>query len=246
MTNLSDVLVSGRPKRITIYTSGTGTHTYLPSATRVRKTLSGGGSGGVRNAAGGTLAACGGPAAASVSVLMVITSATETYTVGAAGVGATANSTAGTAGGRSRLGTLVAEGAPAPIMTSSGQVGAVAGNAVTSGLIGVAGGASGGAPTNAAGDAGSAPNFSAIGTKNGSAAGGTFGGTNNGGGGGGGDSLYGGGGAGGNGAAASGAVGLPGANATGYGAGGGGGGYGTTTTGNGGNGSPGVVIIEEY
>ncbi len=227
---LSGPQTAAGPIKTTTYTSGSGTFTPAVAGglCHVRMTAPGGGGG---RAAAGTQGA-GGAGAGVTLDFWVRLDAAVSYTVGAAGVGATTTNTSGTAGGLCRLGTWVAPGGTAGATASGGA-------AIVVGPGWVAGGKGGSGGNGATGEAGSSPG--GVPTLTGAAAGGTA--STGGGGGGGGDSTHGSGGAGGNGNATTGAAG---ANATGYGAGGGGGGAGGSTTGNGGNGSGGIIVIREY
>lgn len=210
MSNSSDFdyVSSGRPLRVTSYTSGTGTFIPLVNYSRCLVRLQQGGDGGKNNytAAGSD----GGNAGAFVEAYIRVPIAGLAYAVGSGGSGAAAG------GGHS-------PGAGAP--TTLG--GFTAGSTVTRhGCIGPAGGAGGasdGATYQVAGNTGS----SFGGPPGGSGGAATLPG-HTGGGGGGGSSYYGAGGAGGAGGSA-------GSDATGYGAGGGGGGgYGAGGSGTGG------------
>lgn len=224
MSNLSDFMSGGggKPKLITVYTSGTGT--YVPTADNARcfvRITAGGASGG-----GGTGNQDGGPAGATIDFWIRIPIAGYAYSVGAGGVGVA--NTVPQAGSKSSLGHLVAIGARSgaqaisvtPVATQSsggsGIIGGIGGTGVK------AGGIPGFAATLSGADAD---------VYSGAAAGAV--------GSGGGSSLYGIGGAGVG-------AGVDGNNApsTSYGAGGGGG---ATTSGRkGGNGASGCIEIWDY
>ena len=177
---------------------------------------------------------------------------TTAVVVGAAGLGATAASTAGGNGNNSSFGTFVASGG----LASSGSLGGTGG-----GLNGAAGGAGGNpgvvgnrptvldvAERSGSGGGGGGTATGAAGARGGpcqsniGGAGGG-GGANGGGGGGGAASYFGNGGAGGAGGGGAGTNGsAPAADA--WGAGGGAGGAGGSSAGNGGDGTKGVVIVE--
>lgn len=94
------------------YTSGAGTHTFNAAAKWYRYVVQAAGGGGGRplNGSGAGAAGGGGGAGEYVSGFLPVTSASVTYEVGAAGVGATTAQTDGGAGGRSRLGNIVSQG----------------------------------------------------------------------------------------------------------------------------------------
>lgn len=219
------------PLKTTTYTSGTGTFTPAVDGGLCVVLLVGAGGGGGRGTVG-TVGASGGSGGVSVLFSDRFTGA-QSYTVGAAGVGATTTNTNGTAGASTRLGRWVAPGGAAGLATGAAAA------SVTVGPGWVTGGAGGAGGNGVAGITGSAAGGLPAAT--GLAAGGTA--STGGGGGGGGDSTHGTGGAGGAGGATTGTAGTV---ATGYGGGGGGGGAGGTTTGNGGNGTGGYILILEY
>lgn len=227
----SEQFGGSRPFRITTYTSGTGTFTPTVSNSWCRITLVGAGAGGRR---GATVTAGGGGGGGHTRRVWMQVAGALTYSVGAAGAGATADNTYGTAGGSTSLGNLVAQGGRVPTGTGAGGQGGGGAGGVVDGCGGGGGqpGSPGYMPGHSASSDGTAwPTGAAAGTT-----------STNGGGGGGGSSDYGSGGAGGNGAAGAASAG---ANATGYGGGGGGGGGGSTS-GNGGNGTGGYLLIEEF
>lgn len=242
---IPDGLSIWRPQRVITYTSGTGTFTPLVSNSWCRITLVGGGAGGARCST--TSGGGGGGGAGAAKIVWMRLSGAVSYAVGAAGVGATANGTVGTAGGFSRIDSVAVMGGRVPPFTATqGGVGGYLSTYGTAenGAVSFSGGASGeaGGHGGEGGGIGGAVGFAIPtgGSTMGGAAAGV--GSANPGGGGGGSSLYGMGGAGGAGSATTASAG---ANATGYGGGGGGGGAGATS-GNGGNGSGGLIIIEEF
>ncbi len=237
MTVRSSSFGGSAPIVTTEYTSGAGTHTYNAATRYVRYVLVGGGAGGGRcNAT--TNGGGGGGAGATLEGGYYPQGASDAYEVGAAGLGATANNTAGTTGGKTSLGLLTAfPGRAGASGTGAGYGGT--GSQINASESVFGGFAGGGGSTGTNG--GSAPGFAGITSQSSTI---SFPGTThtNPGGGGGGSSVYGRGGNGGDGSATTASAG---ANATGYGGGGGGGGAGTTS-GNGGNGSGGWILIEEY
>jgi len=231
-------LLAGRkgPLKTTTYTSGTGTFTPAVPGGLCRVRIVPPGGSGARSNAGSVYAAGAGGASVALD-FWVIFDAAQTYVVGAAPAGASANNTNGTAGGLCRLGWITAVGGAAG--TAAG-VGGAAITLLSPNTAAIIGGGGGGGGNGAAGTAGHA--LGGMPGNVGNAAGGALAG-GYGGGGGGGDGADGAGGAGGAGHAT---VGLPGAAGSGYGSGGGGGGAGLTTSGNGGAGAPGKITIWEY
>lgn len=242
MSNFSDFVGGLKPKRVTVYTSGTGTFTPLVSGSWCRITMVGGGGGGGKPG-GASFGGAGGSAGVTLPGIWMRIDSAIAYAVGAAGVGATVGDQPGTAGGNTTLGSLIAPGGPGPVdyLTANpgGKAGSVNAAGDSYGISGaIVGGAGGSAPSagssSTPGNAGWRPGFALVTTIGGNGPAGGAGGTAAGGGGGG-SSVYGTGGTGGaNGGA-------PGA-ASGYGAGGGGG----SNPSNGGNGTGGLIIIEEF
>lgn len=228
MSTLSQFL--GGPIRVTTYTSGTGTHTFLAEAKRFRAVVLGGGGGGGRSG-GGPAGGGGGGGGGAIIVELPVAVAGLSYAVGAPGVGATTNNTAGTSGGNSQLGAFAAIGGGGGFASGPG-----AGGFSTVTAPGYAGLIPGSSADNSPRSVGGL-------TSQGATNIGPVAGTNDGRSGG--SSIYSVGGAGGTGTATA-TPGNPGQDAPGPGGGGGGGGWSSATTGDGGNGGPGIIIIEEY
>jgi hypothetical protein len=260
MSSLSQFIgSSGKPTLVTALTSGSGTFTPLVSNSWCRITLVGGGGGGARGNTSGSFPNLGGGGGATAYMWRRVAGPVS-YSVGAAGVGATANNTSGTGGSVTVFDGVQAAGGSGGLPnvsannTPSGGIaieGTASGAANGSGSMGVSGGAGGGYDSSLGSVIGGrGPGFPTVfvattanlalwSTPAVTSPGAVV--TNNGGAGGG-CSVYGKGGNGGDGSASAGAVG---ANAAGYGGGGGGGGAGPTS-GNGGNGSGGLILIEEF
>lgn len=249
MSNLSDFIASGgKPKRVTRYTSGTGTFTPLnDNALCLVRIQGGGGAGGANGNFRG-----GGGAGAMVEFLIRVPIAGMAYSVGAGGV-STIGVTNGGDGSPTRFGNVTAEGGKGggytnpsvwPLsqggMTSqqAGNVTASSTSVIGGSITGIAGGAGG-----SHGQNGSAPGFPVSQDNNGTnaiyqrangQATGSAGNTT----GGGGDSFFG---IGGNAATT---ASMNGSNGTGYGSGGGA--ASATTTYKGGSGAGGLIEIIEY
>jgi hypothetical protein len=251
VSNLSEFDGGGMiPLITTTYTSGAGTFTPSVSGGLCRITIEPAGGGGARSAvASGGRSGAGGGGGGAFEVWLRLTAA-QSWSVGAAGLGATANGTSGTDASACTFGTFIAPGGKGGLTSGvggdGGFVGPTISNPVSQSLPGGAGG-SGRNSGLLSGLSGQAPGFpigqalDAAGltnSNNGGAAG-----ANGPGGGGGGHSKNG---KGGDGGAGGGATGAAGAAGTGFGGGGGGGGWGTGTTGNGGNGSGGRITVEEF
>lgn len=206
MSNLSDFLGGGKPKRITRYTSADGTGTYVPTADNARCFVRVTGGGG-----GAAATSYGGGGGATVEMFLRIPLAGIAWIVGAGGA-------PGAGGSKSVCGPLVAKGGEHGGQYSGWNYGAggVTGSAGLSatlyqgGLFGYAGGCGGAYGGVGAGTAGSSIGWPHVPEYSGAPGGaGPYGG------GGGGSSIYGIGGAGGA------TAGSTGASATNYGAGGG-------------------------
>lgn len=216
----------------TVYIIGSGTHTFNASAKTYKYVVVGGGGAG---AGGGTGTATGGSAGETVEGTAFVINASETYAVGAAVAGGAG---AGTAGNRTRFGTIVAQGGKGGLQGAvAGPTGGGAAASPAEGRTpGGAGGYGGSAPPTAAASGGRAPGYPTALTA-GAADDGTTISTGNTSGnrcGGGGSSLYGTGGNGSNGATAGGS-------GTGYGSAGGG-----SDSGVGGAGAGGYIKIVEF
>lgn len=247
-----------RPLRVTTYTSGSGTFSPLVPNSWCRVTLVGAGAGGRRPQLGAAnLPGGGGGGGAQTVTAWMLFAGPQSYAVGAAGLGATADNTYGTSGGNTVLGALIAQGGQSSAPGGPLYGGSAGGFPFNStwGNSGQHGFSVCGGGTNIVGYSG-LPAQGGIaagqGTSNNNntdlfhpnAPGGTTSGGTHSGGSGGGCSMYGVGGAGGNGNSAG--AGGNGSKGTGYGAGGGGGGSGNSATGNGADGTGGLIIIEEY
>ena len=116
----SEQFGGSRPFRITTYTSGSGTFTPAVANSWCRITLVGAGAGGRR---GATVTAGGGGGGGHTRRVWMQVAGALTYSVGAAGAGATADNTYGTAGGSTSLGNLVAQGGRVPTGTGAGGQG---------------------------------------------------------------------------------------------------------------------------
>ena len=162
--SLNELFLAGaKPKLITVYTSGTGTHIPLENNSRcfIRRQGAGGGGGAALSGSG-----AGGGAGAQVDSFERVPITGITYAIGAKGVGA--SDLAGTNGSATRVGNISAPGGKGG--GRSGVPGAIGGSGayLTSGdtatgnfgsLNGVSGGAGGYAGATAADNKGWAPGF---------------------------------------------------------------------------------------
>lgn len=222
MSNSTDIFggASGKPKRITKITIGTGTYIPLEDGSRCRILRQASGGGGA--AKSGLSTWCAGGAGAMVESFELVPIAGITYSVGAAG---TAGINAGAAAGKGNptsCGSLIAPPGDAG-QAINGAVkangGALINGDVTNGIFGLLQGVSGGAAGSSNTSKGYAPGFPIAGTTgNGSVVGG-------------GDSYFG----------QGGVNGTTGGAPTGYGAGGGAG-----STGNGSAGGGGYIEIWDF
>lgn len=133
---------------ITVYTTGSGTHTPNASTRWMRVTLVGGGGagGGVGNVAASEGMGSGGGGAGGCVMHFYATPSALSYAVGAGGTGAAGSN--GGAGGATTFGTLTASGG------SGGDIGSTAGSWRPNGGGGAGGAASGGNIANIAGGSG--------------------------------------------------------------------------------------------
>lgn len=136
-------LSAGQLNKRTVYTSGTGTHTFQSATKTVRLIVVGGGGGGGGSSTGTvsqSSAAAGGGGGGTCDVVVTIgANTTLTYTVGASGAGGPAGNNNGSAGGNS---TAVLG---ATTYTGSGGGGGQGSTAVSNTTQSVSGGAGGGA-----------------------------------------------------------------------------------------------------
>lgn len=150
----------GKPKLITVITSGTGT--YVPTENNARCLIRRQGAGG---GAGGGQAGCGhsgGGGGAFVETMERVPIAGYTYSVGAKGIGGT--SASGTDGGATRFNNVIASGGKGGISTGGLAVNGVVGTPLITGDVGTGNfgqlsGVSGGASGNGSNTKGYAPGF---------------------------------------------------------------------------------------